>query len=42
MALDGWRAYWAIKRMDWDFILQAHSISGDYLATLQKNQAQKI
>lgn len=30
LALDGWHAYRAIKRYDFDFILQAHSITDDY------------
>ena len=34
LALDGWRAWWAIKRGDIDFILDFHSIEDDYLASL--------
>jgi predicted lipase len=34
LALDGWRAYRAIKAGNIDFILEFHSITGDYIAQL--------
>ncbi|HEX3855948.1 MAG TPA: lipase family protein [Verrucomicrobiae bacterium] len=36
VGLDGWRGYRAFKRGDIDFILQAHSITDDYIATLNQ------
>jgi len=35
MIKDGWAAYWAFRSADWDFILKKHSITGDYLASLE-------
>jgi hypothetical protein len=34
LILDAWRAYRAIKRFDYDFVLQFHSITEDYIASL--------
>ena len=33
---DGWRTYVAISNDDWDFILQFHSITDDYIPALQR------
>jgi hypothetical protein len=36
LACDGWRAWRAIRRADWDFILQFHSITENYLVQLNR------
>ncbi len=36
IGFDMWRAYWAMKRGDWEFITQFHGIDTDYIATLDR------
>ena len=34
IALDAWRVFWAIRRADYDFVVQFHSITSNYLQQL--------